>query len=236
MKKITIILLVICYAVFGQEEELNDNKLSIGSWGFRSGFNIATIEVENFNSGLGSKYGFSFNFFSDNPISPGITFEWGVQYSMKGAFDSYEYEDEWGDSVERESSESSLILNYIECPALFKIIIPTDSNFDIYVNAGAVSGFNISAKTESEYYYYYYDSGSGYEDEESYSNSEDITDEVSDFEFGLIFGGGVKIPLQTGKLLIDIKYDLGLTNIIDDSQFNMTNEVWLLSLGYEFSK
>ena len=110
---------------------------------------------------------------------------------------------------------------------------------DIVINATVkrTGNYDINFVLSSEYgYYYYYDSGSGYEEEESYSDSEDITDEVSDFEFGLIFGGGVKIPLQTGKLLIDIRYDLGLTNIIDDSQFAMTNKVWILSLGYEFSK
>ena len=233
MKKLIVVLFVLCSVIYGQEEIIS--SFNRGGWGIKAGLNIASVDIESFGSGFGSLYGFNFNFFNETPFSPALTFEWGLQYSMKGASSSDSYRDEWGGYIEEETYESKLILQYIECPILFRMHLPTQSSFDIYINTGILPGFNIQSDYEEDYYYYYND-GLGFEEEESYTDSEDITDEVKDFEFGLLFGGGVKIPTNSGSVLIDIKYDMGLTNIPDESGFEMTNEVWMLSLGYQFSK
>lgn len=236
---LTFTLLIICLSVFGSNDgfegndEFGRNEYGLGGWGFKAGLNIATIGGDiGMGAGLENKYGLNISYFNSNPITTDITFEWGVQYSMKGALSSYEYE--YYNEIER--SESTLNFQYIELPMSFKFTIPTQSLFSPFFSFGAVPGFNIKSTSDRDYYYYYYDDWDGTEYEINDSSSEDITDEVNPFEFGFMFGGGIAIPTQSGKFLIDIKYNYGMTNIPDETSFEMINKVWLLSLGYEFSK
>ena len=234
MNKVLFLLLILNVILFGQDyystQELGLGSVGNNGWGFKAGMNIANVGGDDVNSSddIDDKYGFNFSVFSEKAINPNVSFQWEIQYSEKGWSNSYEDSD-WD---YEESSEFVLSLHYLEVPLLFKYTITSSSQFMPYFNMGGVLGFNISGKTEYDYYYYYDDVSMTWEDSDS--GSEDITDEINPFEFGLLFGGGVKIPTQTGKLLIDIKYNFGLTNIPDDEDFSISNRVWLLSLGYQF--
>jgi len=68
------------------------------------------------------------------------------------------------------------------------------------------------------------------------SYSADFKDYVKDTDFGLTFGIGLGKKIGSGKLVLDVRYDLGLTNIGEDMQEGQSvkNKSWLFMLGYYF--
>ena len=234
MRKLLLLFFILNIVIYGQDhspsQDLGINSGSNNGWGFKAGLNIAKVGGDDVHSSddVDNKYGFNISIFSERSINPNVSFQWEIQYSAKGW--NVFYED--FDSNSEQRNESSMSLNYIEVPLVFKFYPKLNPQFMLYFNMGGVLGFNVSAKYEYDYYYYYDDGSTVFEDSDS--GSEDISDEVEPFEFGLLFGAGFKIPTQTGNLLIDFKYNFGMTNIPDESNYEISNRVFLLSLGFQF--
>ncbi len=72
-----------------------------------------------------------------------------------------------------------------------------------YIMAGPTIGFNLSAKQKITL-------GSD-------SDEEDIKDDISSTDFGLGFGGGVNFHTGNNSIFVEVRYNIGLTNINDDS-------------------
>ena len=101
---------------------------------------------------------------------------------------------------EAADGSGSLKLNYIEIPVLAKATFLPQSKAHPMLFAGPSLAYNVTAKTalgDSEF---------------------DVKDNVSSFDMGLVFGGGLDYPLSSGakSIGIDIRYTMGLTNA-DDS-------------------
>ena len=101
---------------------------------------------------------------------------------------------------EAADGSGSLKLNYIEIPVLAKATFLPQSKAHPMLFAGPSLAYNVTAKTalgDSEF---------------------DVKDNVSTFDMGLVFGGGLDYPLSSGakSIGIDIRYTMGLTNA-DDS-------------------
>jgi len=95
-------------------------------------------------------------------------------------------------------------LNFFEIPILLKYAF---GNGEIrpYVVAGPTIGFLMSAKVKG--------SGGG----ESFE--QDIKDITKGMDFGLTFGVGATKPMGKNSLLGEVRYDAGLSNLNDDSDF-----------------
>ncbi len=59
-------------------------------------------------------------------------------------------------------------------------------------------------------------------------------DNVSRFDFSVLFGGGIEMPLGPGRLLLDARYSLGLQNLNteDTTDTKIFNRGVLFSAGY----
>ena len=114
-------------------------------------------------------------------------------------------------------------IDYVEVPLLLNFsFAKPGSSFVPSVYAGPYAGFNARAKIKI--------TGDG----ESYS--QDFKDEIKDTEFGLTFGIGLGKKIGHGKIVLDVRYDLGLTNIAEGMAEgeSVKNKTWLFMLGYCF--
>ena len=106
-------------------------------------------------------------------------------------------------------------LSYLEVPVLVKFMIPTPGGVKPNLYAGPALAIKLSYKFKAE--------GGGV-------TVEDDIEGMKDTDFGIIVGAGVDI----GKLMVDVRYVLGLTTTFDDVEDDVKNGVISLMIGYSF--
>ena len=143
-----------------------------------------------------------FGGFLEFPITPLMSIQPELLYTMKGAT-----------STDEEGCDVTAKLDYIEIPVLLRVNIPMEGSIKPFVVAGPGLGFNSTAKFECD------------------GEEEDIED-IKSMDFGLIFGGGVGIPVGEGSYMISLfaRYELGLTTI-DDSEYDEDVKNRAISIG-----
>ena len=97
--------------------------------------------------------------------------------------------------------------DYLDIPVLLKYTVAGESATPYFL-FGPSLGFNMSAKVDDV----------------------DIKDNVSSTDFGLVFGLGVNIQ----KFLLEVRYNLGLTDIDEYPDSNVKNSVIGILAGYTF--
>lgn len=108
-------------------------------------------------------------------------------------------------------------LDYIEIPVLAKFQVPVSGPVSPNIFAGPTLGFNVTSELED-------DNG----------NTQDLNN-VSGTEFGLAFGGGVDFGVSSGTLMIDFRYELGLTSIDDsNADLSINNQGFMVTAGFAF--
>ncbi|MGM0443620.1 MAG: hypothetical protein ACQEQV_05475 [Fibrobacterota bacterium] len=61
----------------------------------------------------------------------------------------------------------------------------------------------------------------------------DIKDDIKAVDFGIAMGGGLGIPAGSGKILLDLRYTLGLTEVNDtDFDVDAKNGAFGAMVGY----
>lgn len=95
--------------------------------------------------------------------------------------------------------------NYIEIPVLAKY-----SFGPVYVNAGPSIGFLMGKNDRIK---------------AAYGKTKSV-------DFGLQMGAGVALPAGPGKIIVDGRYNLGLSNISDEKGLDVKNRGFAISLGY----
>ena len=117
----------------------------------------------------------------------------------------------------------TVTINYLEIPLLAKLIIPTTKKKPSYfageeglrpnIYVGPFVAFKLN----------------------NYDNITDSDFKVKDFDYGIAFGGGFDVDVYTGKIVMDIRYTLGLKKIADyDSNPDFKNGVMMMMVGYLF--
>lgn len=137
-------------------------------------------------------FGFAAGLFVEKPFSDLVSGQFEVLYVQKGG------KDEVADSeIEDAASEAgSLTLSYADVPAMLKINIPLDGNVRPFLYGGDFAGYLLNAQAKS---------GGESVDEI------DITDLLTEINYGIVLGGGVSF----GNISLDLRYDMGLANIFD---------------------
>jgi hypothetical protein len=162
--------------------------------GIKAGVNFATLTGE-YTDDLNSKTGFNGGIFFMYQFNKLFAIQPEAYYTMKGAT---------ADDVVIENSTSTVSLDYIEIPILFKVIIPIENSpICPSVFVGPYVAFNTTAKQKLEYM--------------GESQEEDI-EEVASTDFGLVFGAGIGFPIGTNEAGVDFRYGLGLTTIDDSGE------------------
>ncbi|MFZ4930508.1 porin family protein [Chryseobacterium sp. Mn2064] len=95
--------------------------------------------------------------------------------------------------------------NYIEIPVLAKYTFGP-----VYVNAGPSIGFLMGKNDKVK---------------AAYGSTKSV-------DFGLQMGAGLAFPAGPGKLIVDGRYNLGLSNISDEKGLDVKNRGFAVSLGY----
>jgi opacity protein-like surface antigen len=88
-------------------------------------------------------------------------------------------------------------VGYLELPVMIKYAFGAEKAKP-YILAGPSLGYMLSAKMVSG------------------GEEEDIKNDIKDFDFGLNFGAGLSIPIETYSLFVEGRYALGLIDIDDD--------------------
>jgi hypothetical protein len=117
-------------------------------------------------------------------------------------------------------------LSYFELPLLAKYTLSDTGKAQPYLLAGPTIGFKTGAKVVAKV--------GGGEDGEDTSDTEDISEEVSGTDLGLAFGGGVSMPVASGRAFVEAQYVLGLANIDTSEESSTKNKGFQLRFGITF--
>jgi hypothetical protein len=120
-----------------------------------------------------------------------------------------------GAKFENDLSVSTTKMNYVIVPVMVKYY-PIAG---LFVEAGPQAGFLVTAKEDIEYKI------------ASTNSSNDIKDKTKAFDMSANVGVGYDIH---DKVIVQVRYCIGLTNTSTVDTFNTKNGVFQMSLGYKF--
>lgn len=211
MKNKSIFSLILSFLLF-----LTINDISLATdmkAGIKFGLNVANIYEawEGKTVDYDSKVGYSAGLFYSIEIIRELAIQPEILFSKKGGKTTYTW---WGAVY-----QSSISLSYIEIPILVKFIVPTQSSSNPVIFFGPSLGIKLGGKEKIE-------------SEES--SWEEKIGNLKTLDFGLIFGAG----LDLGEAItVDIRYNLGLTNINKNAGNDSyaKNRVLSITLGYSFT-
>ncbi|WP_333819535.1 porin family protein [Ohtaekwangia sp.] len=112
-----------------------------------------------------------------------------------------------GFKASEDGGTAKLNLNYLELPVLVKASFGDVTKF--YVNAGPSVAYGLGGKVSYE------EGNMKYSSKVKFGDGDDdgIVYFSNQIDFGVQFGGGVLIA---GKVMVDVRYGLGLTKFTDD--------------------
>jgi len=120
-------------------------------------------------------------------------------------------------------------VNYLDIPVLARLNIPMEGTVKPYVVLGPSFGILLTAEQVAS---------GDVADLMKAANMETTTDVKSDttsMDMGLVLGAGVEVPAGSGKVTVDVRYDMGLTTLDSSSaKAKMYNSVIGLLVGYAF--
>lgn len=194
-------------AAFSPSDAAAQRPMRVGIIG---GYNMATFWGDDAD-GADSRSGFDVGGLIQIPMGDMITIQPEVHYTQKGA--SAEFDTGLG------VVETEIALDYIQVPILFKAGLPLAEGFDFDFQFGPSLGFLMSCS-------------SSIEDGED-TDCPDGTYKA--FDYGIIAGGSFAWAAGAGDVLVDIRYDLGLTAIGDQQDApDVKNSALQFLIGYAF--
>jgi len=204
MKKILNLFLVISAMAFTTSVMA---QLSIGP---RVAVNFANVAFEE-DDGIDTKnlLGIAFGAAAEIGVSDIFAVQPEVLFSQHG----FSFEEDFGGGT----VDFDVILNYLQIPLLAKLKFGSDAVV-INVLAGPHVGFGIGDITFKA-------------DEEKETESWEDTG-LQKFDFGITGGVGVSFAAGPGNLGIDIRYQLGLSNLSDDDEDKANNRNLQAGLSY----
>jgi hypothetical protein len=206
MKKI-LLMLCCCLAASSAFAQLP-------TFGIRGGVNFAKLNASsgNLSASTGSTTTFAVGLFADFKVGA-VSIQPALNYTGKG-----------GNISDDIGGEADIKTYYLQVPVNVVYHIPASIG-NIYFGAGPYVGLGLSGKAKGP-------------DENGNSVSEDIKfgSEAGTFkktDFGLNGIAGVEFK---GGFILGINYDLGLSNISNDTADNesLKNRVFGISIGYKF--
>jgi hypothetical protein len=174
-------------------------------FGLKGGVNMARLNGGDANE-LDSRNGFEGGVFYGVEFTDDFAVQLEGLYVQKGAEGPYPTED--GDI-----HDTAFALDYIEFPVLFNAALSDSKKIGFNLYAGPTFGFNVDAVADVE------------------EHGEEELDAES-FEFGAAFGGGVEYLLSSMSIVGDVRYSIGATEAVTDS--DIKNSGIAITLGVEF--
>ena len=189
-------------------------------FGIKGGVNMAN-QVSSFNEGTTQitsdvLFGFNGGIFMDFQLAGILSLQPEAEFSMKGFQQNIHHIPEVDSSAHilgYIDGFDNFSFNYLEFPLLLKVHGSMGPDLQGFLLLGPSLSFLISANT----HYSFAGIGTG----GSVLNG-------AVFDYGLNFGGGLEI----GKVILDLRYDLGLASVINHFSEGNKNSVLSLEFGY----
>ena len=214
MKKIILSAVAVFAFGFANAQETKSNTQD-AKFGIKAALNIASLTGDVSNPS--SLTGFQIGGFAEIKVTEKFAIQPELMYSTQGVSESSIEE---GVNVDADTK-----LGYLNIPVMAKYYATPKFSFEF----GPQIGFLLSAKV---------DLTASFEGE-SFSESVDAKDVMSSIDFGLNLGAGYDFTEHFG---VGVRYNFGLTNVIDFSEaqkevagdINAKNSVFSISAGYKF--
>lgn len=192
MRYFTLLLIFIGIGHFGTAQDV--------SFGPKLGFNIATQtgDISNEES-IG---GFRGGAFVNIGLSEKFSLQPELLYSRKGVEQSFSQTALFGTI----NVNSSYQLDYLSVPIMAKYQFLEIRGFKVFANAGPYFDFLLNANAEA--------SVSAFGQSETTDTT--ATDFYNTLDFGFAFGTGATYDIGPGKVLLNLRYSLGVSNIATD--------------------
>ena len=179
--------------------------------GVKAGYVMADVSVDDFDTD--SRSGIGFGAFLQVPIGGSLSVQPEALYLPKG----FKTEDL---GIEFEAKAA-----YLQVPILVQYHFQTGGNVAPRLFAGPSIAFELSCDIEAT---------DGVVSAEDSCDSEEFEFSTKSADFGLVFGAGVDLPLGSMVLTLDGRYDLGVTNILDEGEEEVQNRAWEFFAGLGF--
>lgn len=180
--------------------------------GFKGGASVATVGGDDAGD-AGSRTAFVGGAFGQVDLSKSVGIRFEGLYFMKGFFT------EAGTDF-----EGGVDLDYVEFPVLVVGQVPLSKTAALNVFAGPSFSINTRSTAQIEIGGLEFSAG--------------IDEAISDFDVGLTLGGGVTFAAGSVMVVLDARYDLGLTSFDDGlnpgEAFDFKNEAWAFMAGVGF--
>lgn len=175
--------------------------------GFKVGLSMSNWSADDIEDN-DMKLGFAGGGFVTFGLSPQFAIQPEVMFCMKGT----QFDGGGSDKLKYK-------VDYLVIPVLMKYMIPTNGNVSPNLFVGPEVGFLLSGKATMG------------------SEEEDIKEYLKNTDFGLAFGAGMDIKMESFTLMFDARYTLGLSNILDedeDEDDELKNTDILVTVGLGF--
>jgi len=161
--------------------------------GVKVGLNAANMSVSQagISNSPGNREALVAGGFLEIPVVRRVAIQPEALFTMKGSESSF--------NVPGVSGSSVVKLTSLDVPVLLRVDVLTHGTVIPYAYAGPNIGFLLSAKSHATV------SGTVHD--------EDIKGDLKNTEFGIAVGGGVRF----GRLLAEVRYTHGLTNVLTDT-------------------
>lgn len=194
---------------------LATNTRADSAWtlGVKGGVSIATAGGDDTDEeDIGSRTAFVGGAFGQFDLSKNLGIRFEGLYFMKGA------------TAEAGAFDGAFELDYIEFPVLLVGQAPVSKAVTLNAFAGPSFSINTSANASVDF--------GGFE------YSDNIGQDISDFDIGLTFGAGATFAAGSVMIVLDGRYDLGLMTFDDGLQsgneLDLKNQAWAFMAGVGF--
>lgn len=192
------------------------------SIGIKAGLNLSKLDSENHygnyvNYGNSYRSGMNIGLFTEINSSDNFLMHAEIIYSMRGS----EFIIEENNLPTYAPFPHKVIykLDYLEIPLLFQYSFLTQSRILPKIFLGPVVSFILNSKIETF--------------DEDNSLGEYDNNRIKSTEFGIIIGVGADYNLSPGKIIIDMRYQYGLTNLNEVDQIpNIKSNTISFNVGY----
>ncbi|MDD3357364.1 MAG: porin family protein [Dysgonamonadaceae bacterium] len=213
MKKLKLSLVI---ALLGMVSIVGAQTASLS---VKGGLNISNYYGDNLND-KSIKAGFHVGVGADLEFMPNIALQTGLFFSTKGA--KYQYDAGIAGNV-----EYNVTANYLQLPLHLAYKIDVTPGTKVVLHAGPYIAYGVGGKRKID---------SKFTDDLKPILGEQEVD-TFDKDWGykpFDSGVGIGIGAEFGLIIVDLGWDMGLTNISRMDSGNVKNQSAYLSLGYKF--
>ena len=202
--KILIFIVGLVFLLAQHNILYSQNMSKTPTFGLKGGLLLSTVTGDEAIDQYAKKLGFQIGVTGAYYMQPKLSVRAELNYESKGGKFSIH--------------DMDMNLNYVSVPLYLKFNFTKDPEF--YVYGGAYGSYLLSAKTKGTYEKF----------EVSESINEDIIDNLTKYDIGLIVGIGVQGRFnRKSDIFLDIRYTQGFVNLDNDNaeyRYNFYKDFW----------